>query len=106
MVNSLERFATHDGPGIRTAVYMKGCPLKCVWCSSPHTQNGVLEILFNESPCHGLGKCDAVCPEDALHYSQLGIPYTLKKLESPDDDHMQELNALVRSEGVTAEIVA
>jgi pyruvate formate lyase activating enzyme len=69
-VSSLERFATHDGPGIRTTVYMKGCPLKCEWCSSPHTQNRVPEILFNDVRCHALGKCAAACQEDAIQLSE------------------------------------
>ena len=70
MVSSLERFATHDGPGIRTTVYMKGCPLKCVWCSSPHTQNRAPEILFNDIRCHAVGKCATACPEDAIQISE------------------------------------
>lgn len=66
IVCSLERFATHDGPGIRTTVYMKGCPLNCAWCSSPHTQSRKPEILFNEMRCEASGACIATCPEDAI----------------------------------------
>jgi pyruvate formate lyase activating enzyme len=66
IVCSMERFATHDGPGIRTLVYMKGCPLECQWCSSPHTQNRDPEILFNQVRCQKDGTCAIECPENAI----------------------------------------
>lgn len=69
LVCSIERFATHDGPGIRTLVYMKGCPLNCLWCSSPHTRQREPEILFSEARCARAGACVAACPEQALHLS-------------------------------------
>ncbi len=65
----MERFATHDGPGIRTLVYMKGCPLECAWCSSPHTQERAPQLLFTESRCEQNGDCVGACPEDALSLS-------------------------------------
>jgi len=61
-IYDLQRFAIHDGPGIRTLVYMKGCPLKCLWCSSPETQNSKPEILYNEFNCKKCGRCIDVCP--------------------------------------------
>jgi len=70
IVCSMERFATHDGPGIRTLVYMKGCPLSCVWCSSPHTQEREPEILFNGMRCQRNGACFTDCPENAIHLSE------------------------------------
>ena len=69
IVCSLERFATHDGPGIRTLVYMKGCPLTCVWCSSPHTQSKLPDLLYTSSCCIGSDDCIAICPEKALQRS-------------------------------------
>ena len=61
-IYGLERFAIHDGPGIRTLIYMKGCPLKCMWCSSPQTQKSKPEILYNEVNCKLCGRCVEVCP--------------------------------------------
>ncbi len=62
LVYDLQRFAIHDGPGIRTLVYMKGCSLKCLWCSSPQTQRPKPEILHNEINCKKCGKCIEICP--------------------------------------------
>ncbi len=70
IVCSLERFATHDGPGIRTLVYMKGCPLTCAWCSSPHTQSKTADLLYTASRCVGSDACVAICPEKALQRSE------------------------------------
>ncbi|MHA2128864.1 MAG: glycyl-radical enzyme activating protein [Promethearchaeota archaeon] len=69
-VYDLQRFAIHDGPGIRTLVYMKGCPLKCLWCSSPHTQKPKIEIMQNEIDCRKCGKCIEVCPVHVISVSE------------------------------------
>lgn len=61
LIYGLQRFAIHDGPGIRTLVYMKGCPLACLWCSSPHTQKMGLEVLHNEVNCKRCGRCIEAC---------------------------------------------
>ncbi len=71
-VCSLERFATHDGPGIRTLVYLKGCPLRCRWCSSPHTQRKESEILHDARRCQECGKCVEDCPAGAPFFSSTG----------------------------------
>jgi pyruvate formate lyase activating enzyme len=55
-----------DGHGIRTTVFMKGCPLRCVWCCNPEGQAGYPEIKFNDSECNGCGKCVSVCPINAI----------------------------------------
>ena len=68
-ISDLERFAVYDGPGIRTLVYMKGCPLRCRWCSSPHTQRSQLEILHDTVRCQECGKCVEECPQGAVHLS-------------------------------------
>ncbi|MFX1325794.1 MAG: glycyl-radical enzyme activating protein [Promethearchaeota archaeon] len=65
-IYDLQRFAIHDGPGIRTLVYMKGCPLKCLWCSSPQTQNSKPEIMRNEVNCKMCGKCMEICPDHLI----------------------------------------
>lgn len=66
LIFGIERFALHDGPGIRTLVFMKGCPLRCVWCSSPQTQESHIEIAFDRSVCRESATCAASCPTQAL----------------------------------------
>ena len=58
------RFATHDGPGIRTTVFFKGCPLACRWCHNPESQDFRPELLTFPERCRHCGDCLAVCPED------------------------------------------
>ena len=62
---SIQRFSIHDGPGIRTTVFFKGCPLRCFWCHNPEGLRKVVEIQFYRSRCIGCGECVRVCPEGA-----------------------------------------
>ena len=62
----IDRFASHDGPGIRTAVFLKGCPLLCAWCHSPESRLNHVEILYQDQRCNGCWLCLKVCPEGAL----------------------------------------
>lgn len=61
-VFDIQHFCTGDGPGIRTTVFLKGCPLHCPWCHNPESQSFRPEILLNQSLCIGCGACDSVCP--------------------------------------------
>lgn len=63
LVFDIEKFAVHDGPGIRTVVFIKGCPLHCLWCHNPESQSFEPELLFRAEKCAACGKCAAVCPE-------------------------------------------
>lgn len=62
----LERFAIHDGPGIRTTVFMKGCPLRCAWCHSPESQDLDPEFMPLPDRCIRCGACTAACPQHAV----------------------------------------
>lgn len=66
MVSDIQRFSLHDGPGIRTNVYLKGCNLHCGWCHNPETISGAAQIQFFSSRCIGCGKCVEACRYGAL----------------------------------------
>lgn len=63
----IERFAIHDGPGIRTTVFFQGCPLKCEWCANPESQTVGSHIMSFSRLCTGCGKCARICGEKAIH---------------------------------------
>ena len=62
MIFDISRFCLNDGPGIRTTVFLKGCPLNCVWCHNPESQTTHPEILFSSKRCIDCGLCVNVCP--------------------------------------------
>ena len=66
LVLDIDRFATHDGPGIRTAVFLKGCSLHCAWCHSPESQCFSPELIYMENRCTACGLCLSACPKGAL----------------------------------------
>lgn len=57
IVFNIQRFSVHDGPGIRTVVFLKGCPLRCKWCANPESQNPQMELAWTRSKCIGCGEC-------------------------------------------------
>lgn len=62
MVFDIQKFSIHDGPGIRTTVFLKGCPLRCLWCHNPESQESAPEISLIRSKCIGCGHCFEACP--------------------------------------------
>jgi len=69
IIFNIQKFSVHDGPGIRTVLFLKGCPMRCRWCSNPESQNTEPELAYNERRCLGVsrcGRCLAVCPNQAI----------------------------------------
>ncbi len=63
----VQRFSIHDGPGIRTTVFLKGCPARCPWCSNPESQCPSPQLFYASFRCLRCGRCVSVCPERALN---------------------------------------
>lgn len=70
LIFNIQKFSVHDGPGIRTTVFMKGCPLRCAWCSNPESQSFLPELLVREINCKQCGACLAVCPQGAIRITK------------------------------------
>lgn len=66
IIFNIQNFSIHDGPGIRTTVFFKGCPLKCLWCHNPESQNTKPEMLYDREKCVMCGVCEKVCPQKAI----------------------------------------
>jgi len=66
IVFNMQKFSLHDGPGIRTVVFLKGCPLHCLWCANPESQLPRIEILRDKTKCHQCLHCVDVCPQKAI----------------------------------------
>ena len=67
LVLQVMRFSVHDGPGIRTTVFLKGCPLRCWWCHNPESQSLQPEVIYFDDRCIRCGDCVRACPQGALH---------------------------------------
>ena len=79
LIFDIKRFAVHDGNGIRTTVFFKGCPLKCLWCHNPEGISFKPQLAFYENKCISCGECAAVCPAGAQKITAAGHTYNCEE---------------------------
>ncbi len=72
-VFNIQGYSIDDGPGIRTTVFLKGCPLKCLWCSNPESQQPYLEVSHSDSLCNKCGQCLTACETKAICIDDAGV---------------------------------
>ena len=72
IVFNIQKFSIHDGPGVRTTVFLKGCPLRCKWCSNPESQLSRVQIMYHSDNCLHCQKCVHTCPEKAISAAEDG----------------------------------
>ena len=65
IIFKIQKYSIHDGPGIRTAVFLKGCPLDCWWCHNPEGKKLMPEPIYHKEKCIKCGRCDDICPTGA-----------------------------------------
>ena len=68
-VFNIQRYSLHDGPGIRTTIFLKGCPLRCLWCDNPESQWVTPQIVFHNERCIYCDACLEVCPQSAIAFT-------------------------------------
>lgn len=72
VVFDIQKFSVNDGPGVRTAVFMKGCQMKCVWCHNPESLSSQKQLAFNAEKCVGCRRCEQVCPNGVHSFDAEG----------------------------------
>lgn len=65
-ITDIQKYSIHDGAGIRTTVFFKGCPLSCIWCHNPETKSFSRQLMFDGEKCTGCGSCIPACPSKAI----------------------------------------
>lgn len=73
LVFDIRRYSVHDGPGIRTTVFLKGCPLSCLWCHNPESQGRAPVLIYDVHRCIQCAACVDACPHGALALTDVGI---------------------------------
>ena len=73
LISFIQKYSIKDGPGIRSTVFFKGCPLGCLWCSNPDLIRSEPDLLYNAEKCVQHGACIEVCPHDALSFNSQKI---------------------------------
>jgi pyruvate formate lyase activating enzyme len=70
MITNIQKYSIHDGDGIRTTVFFKGCPLNCLWCHNPETKAYEKQVLYDRERCIGCRQCELSCPYHAIFYHE------------------------------------
>ena len=71
VIFNIQKYNTFDGPGVRTLIFFKGCPLRCKWCANPEGLVRAYQVMFKADMCTGCGACEAVCPA-GIHRIEVG----------------------------------
>jgi len=99
-VFDIRRYSIYDGPGIRTVVFLKGCPLRCWWCHNPESQSSEPELIVRENRCIRCGACIEACPQDAIAWpekrtrtsaDERGLPVSIGEGVQPGMDYRNEV---------------
>lgn len=107
----MQRFCTHDGPGIRTTVFFKGCPLSCLWCHNPESQLPGAELMYDEEKCVGCLRCTAVCPrgchreEDGKHVFSRTACIACGRCVSPLCTALELAGRITDTAGILSEVM-
>ncbi len=81
LITNIQKCSVHDGPGIRTTVFFKGCPLNCLWCHNPETQRYTKDIMYSSEKCSFCGQCEKRCPNQAISISEKIVSTNLEKCD-------------------------
>ena len=102
LIINIQKFSVHDGDGIRTTVFFKGCPLSCRWCHNAESRSWNRELMFFSERCSGCGRCAAVCPEKgiAVKEQEGGVTLSGGEAMAQDMDYMENLLVRLQSEGI------
>ena len=80
LIYNIQHYSIHDGPGIRTTVFFKGCKMICPWCHNPESQNFKKQLIYNRKKCIGCKKCISICENNAINlHSQDEFPFDNEK---------------------------
>jgi len=91
MIFNIQRFSTHDGDGIRTLIFYKGCPLECQWCSNPESQSFAPGILYDRNKCQSFGDCASLMPDAISLSSNKGLQISREHIT--DAEKLQDVCA-------------
>lgn len=85
MISEIQRYCVHDGPGIRTVVFLKGCPLRCRWCANPETISFRPELMVLDGQCLGCGRCETACTRAAIILGKAGVTVDRQRCDACGD---------------------
>ena len=95
-IMEIERFAIHDGPGIRTTVFLQGCPLRCPWCANPESQSIGAHLMYQQQKCAHCLKCMNSCPQHAISFDGKNLVFDRNKCVSCRTCEKNCLNSAIK----------